>query len=183
MHFLRFIALFFFVVGQVSTFQSSAWAAPLSVSGPITSDATWGGATNPIYVTADVTIQNGARLSIQAGTTVYVSAGANIIVQNGALNAAGTALSPIIITSNLISLAQLANPGSWGQIRFLDGTDDANTALQYVTVRYGQGVSVNSASPTFNNLSLENNAGAAITLDLASSPAGTTTALIPLPVA
>ncbi len=173
MRFFRFIGLIAVALClQVPVFQSFATAAPLTVSGTITSVTTWGGVSNPVYVTADIIIQNGAQLNIQAGTIVYVSAGANIIVQNGALNAAGTSVSPIIFTSNLVDQGLPASPGSWGQIRFLDATDDANTALQYVTIRYGQGVSVNSASPTFNNLSLENNAGAAITIDLASSPGG-----------
>jgi len=174
MRFLRLVALCVVTVllGLAPWFQSAAIGAPLTVSGPITSNATWGGASNPVYVTADVTIQNGARLNILPGTIVYVSAGASVIVQNGALDAAGTAAAPIVFTSNSISQGLPATPGSWGQIRFLDATDDANTALQYVTIRFGQGISVSAASPTFNNVSLENNAGSAISIDLASSPGG-----------
>lgn len=59
-----------------------------------------------------------------------------------------------------------------GNCVFWGGTNSAATKLEYVTVKYGNGVKVERSSPSLNNLTLENNQGAAITTDLFSSPTG-----------
>lgn len=145
--------------------------AATPVSGPITANTTWALAQSPFEVTADVSVANGATLNIEAGAVVYFDAGANLIVSNGALNARGTAGQPITFTSVLDTATGAPAPGNWGQIRFLSGTSNA-AIMEYAQVRYGQGISVQSASPTFNYLQISQNLGAAITVDLNASPAG-----------
>ena len=59
-----------------------------------------------------------------------------------------------------------------GQIRFLDATNDSATILEYAQIRYGKGIGVQAAAPTFNYLKITQNLGSAISIDLNSSPKG-----------
>jgi hypothetical protein len=63
-------------------------------------------------------------------------------------------------------------PGDWGELRFSDGTIDSNTVLEHVKVRYGQGIVLESASPTFSHATIEFMSGPAIRMDLKSFPKG-----------
>lgn len=148
--------------------------AATSVSGSITASTTWSTSQSPYLVTADVTIDNAATLTIQPGVVVNVGAGANLIVNSGALNATGTTATPIVITSyrDVASPNPAPAPGDWGQIKFLAGTLSAATTLDHVTVKYGTGMVVTGASPALNNLTLLNNSGPAISIDLNASPTG-----------
>lgn len=146
--------------------------AATAVSGAITANTTWSLANSPYEVTADVSVGSGATLTIEAGTIVYFDAATNLVVTSGALSARGTAGQPIIFTSILDTATGAPAPGSWGQIRFLGGTNSAATFMEYAQVRFGQGISVQSASPTFNYLTIAQNLGPAITVDLNSSPKG-----------
>lgn len=100
-----------------------------------------------------------------------MSPGTNLIVENGALKASGVSGSHITITSSKESQGAAA-PGDWGQIKFLDGTIDSATLLEYVDIRFGKGISLQQAAPTFNYLAITKCTGAAIAMDLASSPKG-----------
>ncbi len=151
---------------------SSGLQAATSVSGPITADTVWSVAQSPYQVTSDVSVENSATLTIEPGVTVYFGPGTSLIVNVGALKARGTAVSAIVFTSTKESVALTPAPGDWGQLRFLPGTFDATTVLEYVQVRFGQGISIQSASPTLNYLTITNNSGPAISMDLASSPVG-----------
>lgn len=142
------------------------------VSGAITANTTWSLAQSPYEVTADVSVGSGATLTIEAGVVVYFDAGANLIVTNGSLSARGTAGLPVTFTSILDTAGGSPIPGSWGQIRFLDGTNDSATIMEYAQIRFGQGISVQAASPTFNYLQITQNLGSAISIDLNSSPHG-----------
>jgi hypothetical protein len=146
--------------------------AATAVSGAISAHTTWTLAQSPYQVTADVSVENGATLSIEAGVVVTFDAAKNLIVTNGALAARGTAGQPIVFTSTLDAAGSTPAPGDWGQIRFLDGTNDTATIIEHAQVRYGHGIDIQSAAPTFNYLQIANNLGAAITIDLASSPKG-----------
>ena len=146
--------------------------AATSVSGPIAVNTVWTAAQSPYAVTGDVTIQNSAVLTIEPGVTVYCAPGANLTVTAGSLSARGTQSAPIVFTSDKDVSGGTPAPGDWGQVRFLDGTNDAGTILEYVQVKYGSGIALSSASPTLNYLNITRSNGAAIALDLKSSPVG-----------
>jgi hypothetical protein len=149
-----------------------ALQAATDVSGAITANTTWTQALSPYQVSGDISIVSGAALSIEPGVTVYFNSGTNLIVTSGALIARGNAALPIIFTSALDIVGSTPAPGDWGQLRFMDGSNDATTILEYAQIRFGQGISIQSASPTFNNLQITNNNGAAVAIDLNSSPQG-----------
>jgi hypothetical protein len=146
--------------------------AATAVSGVIGANTTWTLAQSPYQVTADVSVENGATLAIEPGVVVTFDAAKNLIVTNGALSARGTAGQPIVFTSTLDAAGSTPAPGDWGQIRFLDGTNDTATIIEHAQVRYGHGIDIQSAAPTFNYLQIANNLGSAIAIDLASSPKG-----------
>lgn len=144
-----------------------------NVSGTISTNTIWSLALSPYQVTADVIISNGSTLTIEAGVVVAFDANTSLTIGNGALSARGTAGQPIILTSALETTAGSPAPGDWGQIRFLDASNDTATILEYAQIRYGQGLSVQAAAPTFNYLQITQNLGSAISIDLNSSPKGT----------
>ncbi len=146
--------------------------AATRVSGAITANTTWTLAQSPYQVAADISVENGATLAIEAGVTVYLDTAMNLTITDGALSARGTAGQPITFTSSLDSAGGTPAAGDWGQISFLNATNDSTTILEHALIRYGQGIAVQSASPTFNYLQITNNLGSAISIDLNSSPKG-----------
>ncbi|MEK7415806.1 MAG: IPT/TIG domain-containing protein, partial [Planctomycetota bacterium] len=146
--------------------------AATSVSGPITANTVWSAAQSPYEVTGDVMVNNAATLTIEPGVTVYMDPGTNLVVNSGALRAMGTAVQPIVFTSATDNGTGTPAAGDWGALRFLNGTNDGTTVLEHAEVRYGQGIVIESASPTLNYVMIRNNGGAAITIDLNSSPVG-----------
>lgn len=146
--------------------------AATPVSGAISANTTWLLAQSPYQVTADVSVENGATLSIEPGVVVTFDTAKSLVVINGTLNARGIAGQPIVFTSTLDVAGSTPAPGDWGQVRFLDGTNDTATILEHAQIRYGHGIDVKSAAPTLNYLQIANNQGAAIGIDLNSSPKG-----------
>lgn len=146
--------------------------AATSVSGTLDINSTWTAAQSPYVVDADVIIGNAAVLAIEPGVRVVMNLGTNLIVKNGSLRAKGTPTDPIVITSAKDIPGGAPAAGDWGQVVFLDQTNDANTLLEWMQIRFGQGLRLEQSSPTLNNLLLQNNAGPAISMDLKSSPSG-----------
>lgn len=157
---------------------ASALAAPAgaqtSVSGAVDVDTAWTISGSPYTVTDDLIVGAGATLTIEPGVTVQVASDANLTIENGSLVAIGLADERIVITSWRDDGLETtpAEPGDWGSLVFLDGTVDATSMLVNVDVRFGEGVLVESASPTFNNVALDHHAAPAMRIDLASSPKG-----------
>ena len=112
-----------------------------------------------------------ATLTIEAGTTVFMGPETRFTVQSGALVAVGTPAAPIRITSHKVQSAPAGAPGDWQQLTFGAGTT-SRTRLEHVRVEYGHGIVVAGSAPTFNFLDVRYNAGPAVSLDLAASPAG-----------
>ena len=156
-----------FGIAAVLGITTSAWGAT-SITGPITSNTSWSASGSPYVLSGDVQVQNGARLDINEGVVLQMSAGAGLTIASGTLVASGSTAQPIVITSANVSPQR----GDWSQLKFASGASSASV-LSHVAVRYGHGVSIQSASPTFTDVSIENNIGAAITLlDLAAAPKG-----------
>lgn len=157
--------LIFPILAGFALFLAPA-AACLDVGGPLTVNTTWARADSPINVVASVRVRSGATLTIEAGVVVNVSSQQQVIVEQGAIRAIGSESALILFD------APTATPGAWGPIEFQDGTDDSLTVFDRVVVRHGKGMSIRRSSPTLNRVSLENNAGPAISVDLESSPSG-----------
>ena len=152
----------------------SGWSA-VPVSGSIATDTTWAYAHSPYIVTGDLTVDSNATLTIEPGVTVYMSAGTNLTVRSGALRALGNASGWVTITSyrDFPNANPAPAPGDWGQLRMLAGTRSADTRMNHVRVRFGSGMVLEGASPSFEQIEITGHSAAAMTIDLASSPLGT----------
>ncbi|WP_332673681.1 hypothetical protein [Comamonas sp.] len=139
------------------------------ITGTINTTTTLRAAQSPYLFQGDVVLDNNATLSIEPGVTIQMAAASSFTLKKGALQALGTPSQPITITSAATTPAA----GDWRQWRFTAGTNNALTQLGYVTIEYGSGVAVEGASPVINNTAINQHSGPAITIDLASSPAGT----------
>ncbi len=119
-------------------------------SGHITSDTIWSGT---IYVTGDVTVDNGVKLTVLPGTIVKFNSG---LIVNGTLDAQGTETNMITFTSN----SATPSPGDWSGIRFNDSSIDASCIIKYSRIEYAghSGIRCDSSSPTITNNEIYNNA-------------------------
>lgn len=111
--------------------QGQTQAAPTAcVAGPHTgslgSSQEWCVENNPHYLTGDVTVPAGMTLTLRPGVVVQGYDHTRIRV-DGHLEAAGTAVQPITLTSFADS-----GPGEWEGLYFDGGTG----LLDHVTVRY-----------------------------------------------
>jgi len=162
-------ALLFFILGSMTLMLPALAQSQTEVSGVIASDQTWTAAQSPYVLQGEVVVENGAVLRIQPGVTVRMARNAGFTLRQGAVQAVGTALAPILITSDAASPAA----GDWRQWRFGAGTDSARTLLEHVIIEYGAGLAIEAAAPVIRNTELRQHSAAAIQMDLASSPTGT----------
>jgi hypothetical protein len=150
------------------------WATPLrgmaatNVTGTLTTNTVWSLAQSPINLQGDVVLDQGAALTIEPGVQLRMQAGSSFTLRSGSLKAVGTTAQPIVITSAKTTPA----PGDWGQWRFLGGTNSAQTQMDNVRIEYGSGVVIEKSSPALNRLAVNHHNGAAISVDLESSPVG-----------
>lgn len=151
-------------------FVSAAVFAETVVSGAIAVNTTWRTADGPFVVNGDVNVQNNAVLTIEAGTQIYMASGTNLSVNAGTVRALGTTSAPILVRSNKVRAGQAPAAGDWSQWVFNAGS--SSSVLEHMVFQHGKGLSVKASAPTFNYLSITDQQGAAITLDLAASPKG-----------
>ncbi|MDP0500164.1 MAG: FG-GAP-like repeat-containing protein [Verrucomicrobiota bacterium JB022] len=139
-----------------------AWSDPLS--GAITEDRTFGGNGATVEVLQPVTVSNGATLAIEPGTTLYFAPGAGITIADGILDAQGTALQPIVLTSanDRQGSPTAAQRGDWGGVTLQDATNVSR--LDYVWIAYGEGLTLTGATPNLGPLALVRNSGAGLTV-------------------
>ncbi len=119
---LLLVALAFFTAGAVQ-----AAPAALEVGGTLPDDTTWTLAGSPYTMTSSVIVPTGITLTIEPGVIVRGYGDTELTIR-GHLEAVGTSLSPIILTSNTNS-----GPGQWNGLVFDGGTGN----LEHVIVRYG----------------------------------------------
>ena len=145
--------------------------ADTEVSGTLVIDTVFSAAGSPYRVTGTLTVAEGAVLSVRPGVTLAFAAGAGLVVR-GRLLAVGAADAPVV----LLSVGELDGgqpaPGDWGPLRIEADAAGGASRLRHVVVRHGQGLVLLAASPLLEHVALRDNAGAAIAIDLASSPRG-----------
>jgi hypothetical protein len=109
--------------------------------------------------TGNLTVASGVTLTIQPGVTVTFASGASLIV-NGTLNAAGN-------STNLITFTRSGTSGTWGGIRFNNGSGGN---LQYCNIQNAStGIYCNNSSPTIDHCTIKY-CGTGIYCDYYSSP-------------
>lgn len=154
---------------------SAAGAEPAprqSIEGLISQDTHWTLSDSPVLVSGNLSIVDGAQLRIDPGVIVGFGHGVALEVIAGSIYARGTSASPISFISQPELDGEASEPGYWGSIILGSGTVDAATLFEHAYVRHGHGIQIVGSSPQLNHLHLEFNAGAAIDLDLKSSPHG-----------
>jgi len=155
-----------------TTFLSSSSATTL-VGGIVSSSTTWTAAQSPYEVTADLTVPAGVALVIEAGVEVRVRAGQSLTTAGGRLQINGLVGAPVVITSVSNVAGGSPVPGEWGELRLAQPTAPlAENTLTYAELRYGHGLRVAASAPQINNVKFLKNSGAAISIDLRSSPNG-----------
>jgi parallel beta-helix repeat protein len=167
--------------------------ASTSVGGPILTDTTWSAAGSPYLVTSSVLIGGDSTLLIEPGVEVRIGAGLGITIGSagfgpGTLVARGTAIQPIVFTSDLQD-SMVPAAGDWNAITFGDQAVDASftapgsayvsgSVLEHCVVEYaggggtGSGAIVLSAcTPWIADVIVRDSAATGIRASLTGSPA------------
>ena len=124
---------------------TAAWSDPYA--GQITEDTVIGGGQQAeISISQTMVVTSGATLIIKPGTSLYFAPGTGIVVQSGALVIEGTALDPVIMTSENDREGLTPNPGDWNGITISAGGN--GSILRHVFINYGQGLSLDGSPAT-----------------------------------
>ena len=99
-------------LGGIITLSSENAIAGTPKSGIIAINETWTIAGSPYWIKDNITVEHGATLTIDPGVEIKFD-GYYCLYINGNLNAIGTELNRIIITSNKTNPA----PGDWDKIQ------------------------------------------------------------------
>ena len=138
-----------------------SWSDPYA--GEISSDTTIGnGEEKEIHILQGMVVTSGATLTIEPGTKLYFAPHTGIVVESGSLNIQGTALDPVVLTSENDQSGMTPNPGDWEGIT-IKSSGNAST-LRHVFIKYGKGLTLNASSPTIEALSCLYNAQAGLKL-------------------
>ena len=150
------------------------WTDPYA--GTVSANLTLGGAGQAtVDVLHSITVVNNAVLTILPGTAVRFAAGAGLTVQQGSLNASGTALDPIVLTSANDQPGSTPAPGDWNGVVL--GSGAGASVLRQVFVNYGAGLTLSNCSPTVEAFTAFNNTIAGLTV-IDGSVLNTTNALL-----
>lgn len=145
--------------------------AQTPVSGAISANTRWTLAGSPYVVNDNLYIQGGATLTIDPGVVVSMGNAVRLQVVSGAVIALGTASQPIVVQSDKARQGQTPAAGDWGPWLFSAGTLPTSR-LEHVKLQHGKGMVIESASPVLNQVEWVAHQGAALTVDLQSSPSG-----------
>ncbi|MEM7129656.1 MAG: right-handed parallel beta-helix repeat-containing protein [Chloroflexota bacterium] len=141
----------------LDSLTSHAQSAGTPVGGTITANTTWTQAASPYVLTSTVTIDPDVVLTIQPGTIVKSQSWQIKLRGRATLNAVGTASEPIVFTSlkddevggdtNGDGAASAPNSRDWsgivGEATGSEATNASTLNLQFVTVRYANGMTAN----------------------------------------
>ena len=140
---------------------TASWSDPYA--GDITSNMTiGGGALKEVMISQTMVIKNNAVVTIAPGTTLYFAAGTGLVVETGKLTADGTALKPIVLTSENDKTGGTPSPGDWNGVTISSG--DTGSLLRHVFIKYGYGLHLNGSSPAVDAFTALNNIGAGLKL-------------------
>jgi hypothetical protein len=158
------------LVGLLAVWSAGGASAQAHFGGAVTADVRLTAEFSPYLVGESIDVKDGATLSIDPGVTLLFEPGMGLTVTKGALIARGDPERRIVFGSASEYSGIPGSPGSWGAVVFSDETDDAATLLASVDIRYGSGVHLQSASPTFEDVNITENAGGAVERDRDSRP-------------
>jgi hypothetical protein len=143
------------------TAAAASWSDPYA--GPISGDIVIGGGDQKeIEIFSSMVVTNDATLTIEPGTTLFFAPGTGITIDQGRLQAAGSALYPIVLTSDAVP-AGTAAAGDWLGVSI--GGGDAGSVLQHVFIEYGQGLQIDAATleaDDFTAFTARHNSGAGL---------------------
>ena len=133
----------------------------------VTGTVTWKKLTVPYFVDDDVYVDN-SSLTIEAGSIFKFNTYGSFSIgyyNTASLTANGTALSPIVFTSNATSPAA----GAWEGIYFY-GNNQSTSSMTYCEVAYAgktnyEAISIDNTGLTFNNNNVHHSASSGIILD------------------
>ncbi len=150
------------------------WTDPYS--GMVAEDLTLGGSGQEIVdILQTLTIVNNAAVTIRPGTTLRFAPGTGLIVRQGRLNAQGTALDPIVLTSATDRAGQTPAAGDWNGV--LLETGGGGSVLRHVFISYGAGLTISNCAPVVDAFTALHNTAAGLTV-AAGAALNTTNALL-----
>lgn len=100
--FLTLLLPVFLLLGLGYAVNGRVQAKPqlIDVGGSIATDTTWTAANSPYVITETVTVEAGVTLTVEAGVTIMTLDMGQYLDVQGHLEAVGTAVDPILFTSN-----------------------------------------------------------------------------------
>src|SRR3972149_7673439 len=113
-------------------------------------------------ISQTMVIKNNAVVTIAPGTPLYFAAGTGLVVEAGRPTDNGTALKPIVLTSENDTLGGTPGPGDWNGVTISSG--DTGSLLRHVFIKDGHGLAINGSSPTVDAFTALNNSGAGLKL-------------------
>lgn len=120
---------------------------PREQGGTLSENAVWtpGTVPTPYVITSTLTVAPGATLTLMPGTVLRFAAGATLDVA-GALNVAGSAISPVVFTSD----APMPVPGDWAGL--LIRSSAQNVRIDGAIIEYAaSGMTIDGAQTHISN--------------------------------
>jgi dUTPase len=159
---------------------------PTDVCGDITEDTIWEAEASPYIVNCNVTVKPGVTLFIAPGTVVKFARRSGLYIDD-TLQVLGTEELPVFFTSlvddsvggdtNGDGSQNLPVAGGWDFVQFNARSNDDNSIIEHMVIRYSGGdqgvgaIRLQNASPILRNISFEKNRlnGAEIATNLLES--------------